>query len=382
VKKIGLIIPAAIVLFAACNEETPTETVVEEPQIVSFQAPRTVYQFPAQAAGLHVRAIDAQGVADLAGVTLTLKRLNGSVINTRAMQDDGHNGDILAGDGQFFTALDTALLHNQTGDMLLEAVAHDQSQNLSGVARDTMRVLAGVENRLPNILQVVAPQTVDVDTDYVYTFSVQAQDPDGASTIRFVLMEIYPPAHAQPAAVDTLHTDSGQSGAGHFSAQVPGNQVGTQCGLYELAFRAVDNTNGVGPAALQTLRAVRDASSGRNQPPLVSDLVAPATISRSAVPNTYLMSIMAQDPEAGCGDALTRVFFNSFLPSGSPATGNPFLMRDDGQGGDAVAGDGRYSLTIQITSQNATGTYRFDFQAEDQFNNLSNKVSHAITVTP
>jgi hypothetical protein len=56
-------------------------------------------------------------------------------------------------------------------------------------------------------------------------------------------------------------------------------------------------------------------------------------------------------------------------------------MQDDGKTGDAVAGDGRFSLTIQITPQNATGTYRFEFQAEDKKGALSNKIVQNINVT-
>ncbi len=386
VRRFSAIVPLAILLFSACTEEISAPVIEETPQIVLLQAPQTVYQFPAQPAGIHVRASDAQGVSDLAGISLTVKRLNGSAINTREMADDGEGGDILAGDGQFFALIDTALTRNQTGEMVFEVVARDQSQNSSAAARDTVLVLAGVENRLPDILSVIVPQSVVIDTDYVFAFAARANDPDGVHTVRLVLMEVYPPAFARPARVDTLRDDGlqadSQAGDGIFSGGVPGNQIGNQCGLYELAFRAVDNTNGVGPAYLQTLRAVGHLGSAQNLPPHVSSLNAPSSISRSAVPNTYVLSVLAEDPDAGCGDAIKRAFFNSFLPSGNPATGNPFAMRDDGQGGDAVAGDGRYSLTIQITPQNATGTYRFEFQAEDLSGSLSDKIVHTLSVTP
>jgi len=89
--------------------------------------------------------------------------------------------------------------------------------------------------------------------------------------------------------------------------------------------------------------------------------------------------VQVSDPN--CIADLKRVFFNTFLPNGNPSSGNPFVMRDDGKEGDVVADDSRYSLTIQITAQNATGTYRFEFQAEDKKGALSNKITHNITVT-
>lgn len=371
-------------ILSSCTEEIPTEPVEEVPRIILLQAPASVYQFPAQPAGIHVRAVDDQGVSDLAGVTLAVKSLAGSVINIRELADDGGNGDILPGDGQFFTALDTALFHNQTGSFVLEAVARDQNQNQSAAARDTLQVLAGVENRLPVVVSLSVPATVRIDTNAAQIFQARASDPDGARTIRYVLMEIYPSVSSRPSRVDTLRDNGasgdGAAGDGIFGILFLGPSLGNECRYYSFVFRPVDNTGGVGLAQVQTVFATRSASS--NRAPRVSDLSAPATLSRSATPNTHVLSIKAEDDDVDCYDAVTRVFFNSFRPDGTPATGNPFVMRDDGQGGDATANDGRYSLTIQITPQNATGNYRFEFQAQDRSGAVSDKIIHTITVNP
>ncbi|MGH7496464.1 MAG: choice-of-anchor X domain-containing protein [bacterium] len=371
--------------MSSCTEEIPTQAVDETPQIALIQAPRTVYQFPAQPAGIHVRAVDGQGVSDLSGVSLAVKALDGRVINTRQMADNGQLGDILPGDGQYFTPIDTSLLRNQTGTFVLEAVARDQSQNESVAAVDTLQVLAGVENRLPSITAMAIPEIIRIDTSATQIIQATASDPDGVRTIRHVLMEIYPSVSAQPVLVDTLRDNglSGDGGAGDgvFGILFFGPRLGSQCQYFSFVLRPVDDTGGVGSAQVQTVQAIRAVTSN-NTPPRVSELSAPATISRSAVPNTYVLSLKAEDPDTECNDAITRVFFNSFLPSGNPATGNPFAMRDDGQSGDATAGDGRYSLTIQITPQSATGAYRFEFQAQDRSGALSDKIVHTITVTP
>ncbi len=378
----GLLIACVL---SSCTEEIPTQAVDETPQIALIQAPRTVYQFPAQPAGIHVRAVDGQGVSDLSGVSLAVKALDGRVINTRQMADNGQLGDILPGDGQYFTPIDTSLLRNQTGTFVLEAVARDQSQNESVAAVDTLQVLAGVENRLPSITAMAIPEIIRIDTSATQIIQATASDPDGVRTIRHVLMEIYPSVSAQPVLVDTLRDNglSGDGGAGDgvFGILFFGPRLGSQCQYFSFVLRPVDDTGGVGSAQVQTVQAIRAVTSN-NTPPRVSELSAPATISRSAVPNTYVLSLKAEDPDTECNDAITRVFFNSFLPSGNPATGNPFAMRDDGQSGDATAGDGRYSLTIQITPQSATGAYRFEFQAQDRSGALSDKIVHTITVTP
>jgi hypothetical protein len=118
----------------------------------------------------------------------------------------------------------------------------------------------------------------------------------------------------------------------------------------------------------------------KNLPPIVFDLQAPTTISRNAKPDTHLISVRATDPNIPC-DGIARVFFNTYKPNNELSSGSPFAMRDDGQQGDAVAGDGRYSLVIQITPLNATGNYRFEFQAEDKKGARSEKLIHIIMVT-
>ncbi len=155
------------------------------------------------------------------------------------------------------------------------------------------------------------------------------------------------------------------------------SQLGSKLGVYSFRVEAV---NAAGLRSLPQVGYVRLLDRRVNEPPQIFYLEAPDTLSRSAQPNTYLLSVGVSDPN-GLGD-IARVFFNSFLPDGTPASGNPFLMRDDGQGGDAVAGDGRYSLTILIDTNAPLGNFVFEFQAEDSAGNLSNKIAHVLTVVP
>ena len=58
-------------------------------------------------------------------------------------------------------------------------------------------------------------------------------------------------------------------------------------------------------------------------------------------------------------------------------------MFDDGNlalHGDQVAGDGIYSLLIQISSTNDKGTYRLEFQAKDRGGKLSNIINHNLLI--
>ncbi|MEK7728438.1 MAG: choice-of-anchor X domain-containing protein [candidate division KSB1 bacterium] len=371
--------------FCACNEEIPTQVEEQAPRIALIQAPNQAYQTPAQPVGIHVRVEDDQGVSDIAGVILNVRKSDTTPVASHNLRDDGQSGDILENDGQYFLAINAALTNNQTGTFVLEFTAGDKSNNNSAVAKDTLTILGGVENRLPKINSVNAPRVVWTDSSYTPQFLANATDPDGVNTIKFIVLEIYPPAFPKPARIDTLRDDGksgdGAANDGAFGLKTNPARFGSACGLFNLVFRAVDVTGGVSAAQLQTLRITRVRLTN-NTIPVLSEPNVPATISRSATPNTHVLSIQASDADAICDDAITRVFFNSFLPSGAAATGNPFAMRDDGKEGDAVANDGRYSLTIQITPQAATGTYRFEFQAQDRNGGLSEKMIRTINVTP
>ncbi|MBI3579279.1 MAG: hypothetical protein HY089_07725 [Ignavibacteriales bacterium] len=117
-----------------------------------------------------------------------------------------------------------------------------------------------------------------------------------------------------------------------------------------------------------------------NKPPTLSNLQAPDSVSLGNQNQTILLQVKATDPD-GLND-IQKIIFNSFLPAGQPSSGNPFLMHDDGSNGDITAGDGTYSLRINLPATTSTGVYRFEFQAFDKSNEPSNTIIHRITVKP
>ena len=117
-----------------------------------------------------------------------------------------------------------------------------------------------------------------------------------------------------------------------------------------------------------------------NHIPLLSDLVAPDTLTLGSESQFLTLRIKATDPD-GQSD-IVRVIFNSYKPDGAPSSGNPFQMYDDGVAshGDVAAGDGTYSLIITLPSTTPAGTYKFEFQAFDRSNEASATVIHRVTV--
>ncbi len=119
-----------------------------------------------------------------------------------------------------------------------------------------------------------------------------------------------------------------------------------------------------------------------NRPPVISDLNAPDTVVLQTQTILIKITIKATDPD-GENDIKT-VYFNSFKPDGSPSSGNPFQMYDDGNSsgisGDDKAGDGIYSIIIQLPPNTQRGTYRFEFQAIDRAGAKSNIITHLLAV--
>jgi len=124
-----------------------------------------------------------------------------------------------------------------------------------------------------------------------------------------------------------------------------------------------------------------------DRPPVISGLTAPDTVTAPQNPGQVALlqlSVRASDPD-GLQD-IARVIFYSYKPDGTAANnGLPFSMYDDGGASgdgdtDPVAGDGVYTLTIQLPYGTQTGRYKFVFQAFDRVGEGSNIITHYITV--
>jgi hypothetical protein len=120
----------------------------------------------------------------------------------------------------------------------------------------------------------------------------------------------------------------------------------------------------------------------QNVPPIVRNLQAPSVLNLHPTDTLkIIISIEAYDPDGR--EDIKSVFFNSFLPDGSPSRSNPIYLYDDGNfqaNGDLNANDGIYSRIIILPPNTPKGTYRFEFQAIDRKNELSNIISHNLVV--
>jgi len=118
------------------------------------------------------------------------------------------------------------------------------------------------------------------------------------------------------------------------------------------------------------------------KPPIITDLSAPDTVTLPTLGSKVItMSITVSDSN---GLADIRVVYFRSLDSSDPA--KKFYLFDNGNvaaNGDSVSGDGIYSIKIELPYNMTAKPYRFEFQAKDFTELLSNKILHTLyVVTP
>jgi hypothetical protein len=119
-----------------------------------------------------------------------------------------------------------------------------------------------------------------------------------------------------------------------------------------------------------------------NYAPVISNLVMADSITRGV---DFVFTVTASDSN-GLND-IKYVYFQLFKPDSSQVTDQQgdslFEMQDDGDlvhYGDGTAGDGIYSYKNSFASTAPPGVWRFEFQAVDRSNAVSNVITHNILV--
>ena len=369
------------VVLSACSDNTPTQVESQPPVIENITAPEKAYLGDPLGSDIRAQVSDPDGLQDIVQVSCQLD-LPGGAQKSVPMLDDGRDGDILANDGQYFARVPGATW-GSAGSAGIVVQASDQAGHAVQSESVPIEIIDGSPGSPPVLSNLIFPEVVYADSVYDVALLVQADDDDGRSDIDSVTYAFFPPASPVSGQsgllLDDGQNDDGVAGNGIYGAKWPSNAIGNEFGIYSVRVQAFDRAGNRSPALVQTFQL---ASRIENLPPRIVSVSAPDTVSRAAA-LIFTIRTVAEDPN-GLAD-LRRVFFNSFLPDGKPASGNPFFMRDDGVidndgNGDRVANDGEYALVIAISRSNELGLYRFDFQAEDRGGLVSEKVVHTITV--
>ena len=372
-----LCIALTSVICMRCEVIQPLKSDDAAPEISGLTIPETLYLRSEALYSIRVRAMDPQGPDDIAAVAYrVLAEDGGEPLLESEMRDDGRDGDIVPRDGVFFDTLSVSFAGRRPGQYPIEVFAVDGSGNTSTTLIDTMVVVDAEMNLPPFIVSAVLEDTLTSSTLEDVFISLDVGDPQGLADIDSVSLQIYAPFSPSPAFVARLSDDGIDgdvaAGDGTFSFREDLSDSLTRAGDHAIRFQATDR-GGLASEAVVMGFYVKII----NDPPVLSDLTAPDTVSRSST-GSFLLAVRADDPQGL--DDIAGVFFNTTKPDGNPSSGNPFQMKDDGSDGDAVPGDGIFSLMVTITPQNDTGAYRFDFFAKDRLEAFSDTLTHTITV--
>jgi hypothetical protein len=369
--KSGIWIQPVLLMLAACAIRNPSDIIDEYPEIVSIETPVQLARLGSAVYPVYVRVSDPQGLSDIQTVDYNF----GEDTDRIELNDDGEQPDLIPHDGVYTTEL-VSNQFTSSGFAVLIIRVIDQSGNQTEAVSDSIRVVNYFANQPPVLGEIEAPERLESDSLYEVRFSVQITDPQGPGDIDSAEIRIYPPLSAVPVFRSELRDDG------------TGGDVSAQDGIFSMTADLSDTLKGLGPHLIRfqawdsqgaaSLPAVRPLLiSGLNNAPVLLRLVARDTVNRQdTVP--FLISAVVSDPQ-GIHD-IKRVYFNSVKPDGSPAAGNPFILHDDGEAGDFQAGDGTYSLAIQISPQNELGQYTFTFFAEDLSGTVSEPLIHVLTV--
>ncbi|MCX6150159.1 MAG: hypothetical protein NTX22_06525 [Ignavibacteriales bacterium] len=118
----------------------------------------------------------------------------------------------------------------------------------------------------------------------------------------------------------------------------------------------------------------------QNYPPIISNLSAPDSIQLTNQEVIITLSLLVVDYN-GLSDVKTA-FFNSYIPpDGRPSQSNPIIMYDDGSHGDIASSDGLFTTQVRLPATGVTkGIYRWEFQAKDRSDSLSNIIIHNLLI--
>jgi len=241
---------------------------------------------------------------------------------------------------------------------------------------DTAPGLVEPVNRLPNVSALeVTPGLVDLDEDPSYleddlvripvSIGVDVTAPEArVASVRFVVRLPYQTTQTM-AEGELLPAADGRRYGLNFQLLLPRGMVGD----YPVVVYAVDERGNISNRATAMLRY-----RATGEPPVIEEVIVPERIQRPASGTSPVKFVaVVSDP-----DGLENIDSVEFWNVANPAS--RVRMYDTGQGGDDVAGDGRYTVTINISANEPVATHRFQFVARDLTGQTSDIIEREVSV--
>ena len=148
-------------------------------------------------------------------------------------------------------------------------------------------------------------------------------------------------------------------------------------GIYTIKYFVEDINNITKQVAIQNFKY--DNGQTNIAPVIFNAMIEPDTL--VVIDTTVIQISIEADDQNGLND-IERVYFMVYRPDGSSNNIKVDLF-DDGDvqdHSDQTANDGIFSLKIQVDQNNIKGNYRFEFQAVDRGQKISNVINQFVLI--
>jgi hypothetical protein len=201
----------------------------------------------------------------------------------------------------------------------------------------------------------------------------------GGQALQSVNADLIDPVSNEPLSSTTLARDTGLPDTSgdtlHFAGSLNISLPKSTSGRFRVRFSLTTASSSGSNIIERSAFFLRD-----NHPPAIVNLILPDTVQVPAGGSTnFAARAQVSDPD-GQTD-ISQVFFTN-LDSSDPT--HRYTLLDDGSdnssSGDAVAGDGIYTITVTAPASAKGKIYRFLFQATDAFGDTSASILHFLTI--
>jgi hypothetical protein len=210
---------------------------------------------------------------------------------------------------------------------------------------------------------------------------------NSASSIQSVYCDVYAADNSKLNSSPLSLLDNGNiangdvtANDGSFANKIPLSESYPN-GIYNIKYFVTDKSNSTNQVALGTFKFNNGQA---NIAPVISNLILVDSVN---VGIDFVFSVLVTD-QNGYND-INKVYFELYRPDGTvvkDGNGNSkFDLYDDGDftvRGDQTAGDGIFSFKNSFLNDASTqrGFWRFEFEAIDRGNKLSNKIIKSVKV--
>lgn len=240
------------------------------------------------------------------------------------------------------------------------------------------------------LLATLSPTLINVDSlpspggTSTITITVNATlgDPAGLIELNTVSAEIFRPEATSPFLRSTLRDDGVVPDAipndGNFTGSLTFQATRALAGEYRVSIKAENRDGKRGGAFICSMSLTRN-----NSRPFLNSatLSAPDTLTRPSTGSVLFMITIAASDSDGLAD-IRQLYLQNLASSN-----RDFLLDDGGttqpngiSSGDALAGDGVFSILLQLPSTVPPGEYHYILQASDSFADTSNSVPYTLVV--